>query len=233
MRNASTSPDDPAFAPEFLQPTEFLDSESPEVAGFVERVVEGAESDVERAVRIFYAVRDEIRYDPYSISMERDYFKASTTVREGFAFCIPKAILLAAAARQAGIPAKVGYADVKNHLSTEKLRASMKGKELFIYHGYTVLYLDGKWVKATPSFNRELCEKFGVRSLEFDGRSDSLLHPYDMNNRRHMEYVRERGDFADFDFEGITGAFKSYYGNPFDEDSEPQGRFEDDTPITP
>ncbi len=217
--------------PEFLRPTEFLDGDAPLVADFVERTIEGAGTDVEKAVRLYYAVRDEIRYDPYNVRMEREYFKASATLRAGSAFCIPKAILLAAAARRAGIPAKVGYADVKNHLSTDKLRAVMGGKELFIYHGYTVLFLEGKWVKATPAFNLSLCEKFGVRSLEFDGRSDALFHPYDVNNRRHMEYVNDRGSFADFDFELIKAEFQAYYPGAFDDAPSPGGQFENEAPI--
>lgn len=232
MPNTSQARSDPAYNPEYLRPTEFLDGDSPAVASFVARTIDGAGSDVEMAVRLYYAVRDQIRYDPYNVRMERDYFKASTTLRIGSAFCIPKAILLAAAARRAGIPAQVGFADVKNHLSTEKLRTMMRGKELFIYHGYAVLYLESKWVKATPAFNLSLCEKFGVRALEFDGRNDALLHPYDVNNRRHMEYVNERGSFADFDFELIKAEFQAYYPGAFGDTASPDGRFENETPIT-
>ena len=64
------------------------------------------------------------------------------------------------------------------------------GTDLFVYHGYTDLCLDGKWVKATPAFNLALCTRFRVKPLEFDGRDDSIFHPFDEDDRRHMEYLR-------------------------------------------
>jgi hypothetical protein len=104
----------------------------------------------------------------------------------------------------------VGFADVRNHLTTPRLRQLM-GTDLFYYHGYTELYLDGKWVKATPAFDRGLCEKFGVRPLEFDGREDSLFHPFDVSGRRHMEYVRDRGPAADVPVADILETFTRFY----------------------
>ena len=38
---------------------------------------------------------------------------------------------------------QMGFADVTNHLSTERLRSLMKSN-LFIYHGYTELWLENK-----------------------------------------------------------------------------------------
>ena len=193
---------------ELLGSTSFIESDAPEVVDFARRAVGDATDEVEKGVKLFYAVRDEIRYDPYRISLAEDCFRATTVLREGAAFCIPKAILLAAAARAQGIPSALGFADVVNHLTTDKLKATMGGVEVFIYHGYTLLHLAGKWVKATTAFNIGLCERFGVLPLDFDGVSDALLHPFDGNNRKHMEYVKERGVFADFPFEEIVEAFR-------------------------
>ena len=122
-------------------------------------------------------------------------------------FCIPKAVLLAALARARGIPARLGFADVRNHLATPRLLQAM-GTDLFIYHGYTELHLEGKWVKATPAFNLGLCEKAGVKPLEFDGRSDSVFHQYDRSGRRHMEYVRDHGSYADLPYAEILAAMR-------------------------
>jgi hypothetical protein len=85
------------------------------------------------------------------------------------------------------------------------------GSDLFVYHGYTDLYLDGKWVKATPAFNLALCQRFRVKPLEFDGHEDSIFHPFDEDNRRHMEYLRERGTFADVPVDTIQQAFREAY----------------------
>jgi hypothetical protein len=85
------------------------------------------------------------------------------------------------------------------------------GTDLFVYHGFTELWLEGKWVKATPAFNLELCRKFRVKPLEFDGRSDSIFHPFDADDRRHMEYLRERGSFADVPVAEIQRVFRESY----------------------
>src|SRR5499427_7430905 len=152
---------------EFLRPGRFIDSDAESVVTFARQAV-GAERDpVARAVRLYYAVRDEIVYTPYCDFRSRETFRASACLARGSGFCVAKAALLAAAARAVGIPARVGFADVRNHLTTPKLRRLM-GSDTFYHHGYTELFLAGKWVKATPAFDRRLCEKFGVRPLEFD-----------------------------------------------------------------
>ena len=199
----------------YLQPTWFIDSDAPPVREFAERGVGGAQGDVEKAVALYYAVRDGVRYDPYVIKViDRESYRASTITTLPAAYCIQKSILYAAAARAVGVPARLGYADVRNHLTSPKLRQTM-GSDLFVYHGYTELYLEDRWVKATAVFNIELCRRFGVLPLEFDGRSDSLFHPFDRENRKHMEYVRSRGSFADFPFEEIMAAFRSEYPSFF------------------
>jgi transglutaminase-like putative cysteine protease len=155
-------------------------------------------------------VRDRVRYNPFQNFMADDAYRASTCLERNVGWCVSKAALLAACARAAGIPARVGFADVKNHLTTPELTAKM-GTDLFVYHGYVELQLDGKWIKATPAFNLALCTRFRVKPLEFDGREDSIFHPFDEDNRRHMEYVRWRGEFADVPAEDIKRVFSETY----------------------
>jgi transglutaminase-like putative cysteine protease len=189
---------------------EFVDSGDAEVRAFARKASAGASNDVSRAVKLYQAVRDEIFYDPYFAGEEQRYFRASDCLRTKRGFCIPKAALLAAAARSIGIPARVAYADVRNHLSTKKLLELMGG-DLFIWHSFTELYLEGRWVKATPAFNLSLCQRFGVHPLEFDGQHDSLFHEFDREGRRHMEYVRERGNYPDVPYDAIIADFKKTY----------------------
>jgi len=193
-----------------LRPTPFIESEAPAVRAFALAAAGDARTDVERAVRLFYAVRDQIRYDPYGVELTVEGLRATAVLERKAGFCVAKAILLAACARALGIPARLGFADVRNHLVTERLRAQM-GTDVFVFHGYTELHLEGRWVKATPTFNRSLCERFGVRTLEFDGRHDSLLHPFDATGERHMEYIRDRGHAADVPLEDIRRAFQEHY----------------------
>jgi transglutaminase-like putative cysteine protease len=191
-----------------LAPTPLIDSDHPAVIEFAQRARGVTERD--RAVELYYLVRDGFRYDPYHVDVSIPGLRASRVLECGYGWCVPKAALLAAAARATGIPARVGYADVRNHLSTERLRAILK-TDLYIWHGYTELWLDDGWVKATPAFNRELCERFGIRALDWDGRSDSLYHPYDREGRRHMEYVNQRGAFDDVPVERIAADFAALY----------------------
>ncbi len=157
-------------------------------------------------------MRDGIRYDPYSITGDPADYRASTVLAQRAAYCIPKAVALTALARAVGIPARLGFADVRNHLASQKLLARL-GTDLFIFHGYTEFRLAGRWVKATPAFNIELCERFGVRPLDFDGRGGALFHEYSSDGRRHMEYVADRGTFADLPLQEILAAFAACYGH--------------------
>ena len=125
-------------------------------------------------------------------------------------WCVPKAALLAAVCRAQGIPARLGYADVRNHLSTERMRRYMK-TDVFYWHGYTSIYLGGRWLKVTPAFNIELCEKFGLKPLEFDGKSDALFHSFDITGNRHMDYLHDRGEYADVPVFEIAETFRKEY----------------------
>lgn len=196
--------------PEDLQPTAFIESDHPAVRAFALQAATAATNRKGRAVKLFYAVRDRIRYDAYAIGGDPKTYRASHLLAKGSGFCIPKAVLYAAGLRALGIPARLGFADVKNHLATERLRRLMN-TDLFLYHGFTVLYVDGRWIKATPTFNIELCERFGVKAMDFDGEHDALLHAFDQNGRQHMEYVTDHGSFADLPLDAILTVFREAY----------------------
>ena len=196
----------------YLRPTSFIDFDNPTVRDFAERVCQnmGNRSRKEKAIKLYYAVRDEIRYDPYDMQFSPEALKASTVIRKGSGYCVAKAVVLAAVARQQGIPSRIGFADVRNHLSTARLRELM-GTDLFVYHGYTELFLADKWVKATPAFNLALCERFQVKPLEFDGEDDSIFHEFNAVGQRHMQYVTDHGTFADLPFDEIFAAYRKQY----------------------
>ena len=202
---------------DYLQPTEIIDYHHPAVAAFIHRWEEGARTPRDKAVKFYYAVRDGIRYDPYSIDLSVQGLRASTTLKAVRGWCVPKAALLAACCRAVGIPAKLGYADVRNHLSTARMRAYMK-TDVFLWHGYASVYLEGQWVKATPAFNIELCERFRLKPLEFDGTGDSLYHSFDLLGNKHMEYIRYRGEYADVPLEKIIRDFEQTYPNALPSD---------------
>jgi transglutaminase-like putative cysteine protease len=198
---------------EFLQATRFVDSDHPQVVEFARKHAVG-KAHREKAVALYYAVRDSVRYNPFQNFTLDDAYRGSACLARNEGWCVPKAALLAACARVAGIPARVGYADVKNHLTTPALTAKM-GTDLFVFHGYTDLFLDGNWVKATPAFNLAMCTRFRVKPLEFNGREDSIFHPFDADNRRHMEYLHFRGTYADVPADEIRRVFAETYPRYF------------------
>lgn len=203
----------------WLTPSWFIDSDDAGVVEFAERAAGGADDETDIAVRLFHAVRDGIRYDPYNMSHEPESFRASSVAASQANWCVPKSVLLTAAARHCGIAARLGFADVRNHLTTEKLSAQM-GTDLFIWHGYSELLLGDRWFKLSTAFNRELCDRFGVKVLEFDGTHDALMHPYDEAGNRHMEYVNQRGSFDDLPLDQILADFREFYASMFDEDGD-------------
>jgi len=201
----------PEPGPRYLAPTSFLDFDQPEVERFTRAAVAGTGTPREQAVRLFLAVRDLVRYDPFVMRMTPECFRASTVVREGASYCIPKAVLLAAGARLLGIPAAIGLSDVVNHFSTPKMQKMMGGREVFMHHGWTALYLEGQWVKAVPAFNKELCALMRVPPTNFDGSSDAVLQQYKEDGSVHMEYLRDHGVWSDLPYLRIDDDWTGYY----------------------
>ncbi|HWH00620.1 MAG TPA: transglutaminase-like domain-containing protein, partial [Pilimelia sp.] len=192
--------------------TEFLDHDAPEVAALVRRA--GGDTPRERAVRLYYAVRDGVRYEVFGADLSRAGLRASAVLRGGSGMCIHKSIVYAAALRAAGVPSRLVFADVRNHLASPRLR-ELVGGDLFTWHCLTAVRLDGRWVRATPVFNRTLCRLFRIAPLEFDGAADSLHHPFDTQGRRHMEFVREHGEFDDVPFDRMVRGLRAAHPRLF------------------
>ncbi len=185
------------YGPEHLKATYYLDSDNPEVVAFAKQSIGEAKTDKEKAVKLYYAVRDGFRYNPYNLRMKPEEVTASHLLSVGDGHCIDKAIFLAACARAVGIPSRLEFADVINHISSEKFVEMLKS-DVFAMHGITQLFIDDKWVKCTPAFNKELCALFNVEPLEFDGEHNSMFHEFDNKQNKFMEYVAQHGVFDDF-----------------------------------
>jgi len=198
---------DPA---EFRHATYYFNFDHDAVRDFAADRARGATTDIETATRLFYAVRDEIRYDPYCLRFGPEFYRASYTLEKKIGWCVPKGVLMTAACRSAGLAARVGYADVRNHLTTPRLKELM-GTDIFSYHGYVEIWLAGRWVKATPVFDKALCDRFGVVAQEFDGAKDSLFQQFDARGRRHMEYVKDHGPYDDLPLKEIMDDFAWRY----------------------
>lgn len=197
--------------PAYLQATRYLDHDQDTVRAYTDRVCAGAGSDRERAIALYYAVRDEIRYDPFSCTLDANSLRASHVLNHGRSYCVGKAVLLAAVGRAAGIPTRLGFADVRNHFTSPQL-AQLMGTDIFYYHGYADFFLGGRWVKLTPAFNRQLCEKMNSPALEFDGEHDAIFQEMaHSQGRLRMEYLRYHEPMNDLDPDLIFGEYTKRY----------------------
>jgi len=196
----------------YLAATSIIDSDSKIIIDYAKSAIKDANDDpISKAIKLYYAVRDAIWYDPYIPFYRPEHYRASNVLKRGRAFCIGKACLLCALGRACGIPSRVGFADVHNHLATKQLLEYL-GSDVFSYHGFMEFYLNGKWVKATPAFNKELCRRAKVVPLEFNGHEDSIFQPYNQEKKLFMEYINDHGTFADIPVNRIVDAWKAEYG---------------------
>ena len=197
----------------FLSPTPIIDSDAKVIIDFAVSAIENVDDDpISKAINLYYAVRDGIWYDPYIPFYRPEHYRSSNVLKRGRAFCIGKAGLLCAVGRACGIPTRLGFADVHNHLATQQL-IDYLGSDIFSYHGFMEFYLDGKWVKATPAFNKELCRRAKVTPLEFNGREDSIFQLYNEEKKLFMEYITDHGTAADIPVDQIVEAWKVTYGH--------------------
>jgi transglutaminase-like putative cysteine protease len=198
-----------------LAATAFLDHGSEQVRRFVEETLRDRPgTEVDNVIALYYAVRDRLIYDVYDADLSRPGLRASAILSRGRGFCVHKSIVFAAACRAVGTPSRLVFADVRNHLASGRLR-ELVGGDLFCFHTLTSVYLGGRWVKATPVFNKTLCRLYGMSPLEFDGTADSLFQPYDARGRRFMEFVRGHGEFDDFPYQLVVDGIRTAHPNLF------------------
>ena len=200
----------------YLAPTYFIDSDHPDIVNYTRRVLDGETDPKKQAIKLYYAVRDDFRYYPYDIDLHHAALKASSLLnRESKSgYCIEKACLLAACIRAAGIPSRLCFFDVRNHIGVEKFVETLK-TDVMVFHACTDIYLDGHWVKATPAFNKELCDKLNVAPLEFDGENDSIFQEYGNNGQEFMDYVNDHGSFHDVPHDMFVMLLKKHYPHFF------------------
>jgi transglutaminase-like putative cysteine protease len=192
----------------FRGPTEFIESDAPAIVALARSLARP--TDRETAVALFDWVRDAVRYDPYAAMDPRDLYRATAVLERRRGYCVQKAVLLAALGRAAGIPTRLGFADVRNHKSPPRMLELM-GTNLFVFHGFVEFHLDGRWVKATPAFDEATSRKAGVLPVTLDGERDAMFHPVDPEGHPFIEYVRDRGVFADLPYDELHATLDEVY----------------------
>ena len=196
----------------YLCQTDFLDFDQKIVRDYAILHTTENQTDTEKAIALYLAVRDGFYYNPYILDLTKNGLKSSTILGRKYSYCVEKAVLLASLLRCVGIPSRLYFGNVKNHIATEKLEQIL-GTNLLVFHGACEVFLNGKWVKATPAFNKELCEKLNVKPLEFDGVTDSLFQQYNETGTKFMEYISEYGSFDDMPFALYLQEIKKHYSH--------------------
>jgi len=190
---------------EYLGCTDIIDCDAEAIRVKAQSLTRGLETDREKAVAFYYFVRDAIRYNPYAPGDYSDN-RASLVLERGHGFCYQKAILLAALARSTGIPARLGFADIRNHLMSREFSEKMFGSNVLVYHGWAELNIEGRWVIATPAYDIKTCRAGRFMPVEFDGVNDAKFHPRNRDGKLHIEYIKQHGHFADLPWDNIIDA---------------------------
>ncbi|MFK7771517.1 MAG: transglutaminase family protein [Saprospiraceae bacterium] len=198
----------------YLSPTYFFDYENEHIQNLLQEFQSNSLSQKEKTIQVYLKIRDDWRYNAYQINFNKEAFRASEISQRSEGHCIDKAILLTTCLRGLGIPARVHFAKVKNHIAVETLTEKLGTNEL-TPHGMVDVFLEGKWVKSSPAFNASLCEKCNVAPLDFDGESDSVFQEYNRDGNEFMEYVEDYGHFEDLPYDFILQNMNEHYGQFF------------------
>jgi len=196
----------------YLQATSTIEADHKKIIEKVTNLTRGCASDEEKAVELFYFVRDSIRYNIYMISVFIEDFKASRILEWGKAYCVQKAVLLTALGRAAGIPSRLVFAKIRNHKLPAHILEIM-GTNTFPRHGYNQFFLNGRWVSAAATFDKVLCEKNGLPTVEFDGKRDAILPEKDLKGAPYIEYIEKFPPKEDLPFDWIKERVSQLVGS--------------------
>lgn len=194
----------------YLAETYFINFSDDAIQHFISKNTKQADKQIEKIIKLYYAVRDDFWYHPLRLSFTQTDWRASQQVTRNYGHCIDKSNIMVACLRAIGVPARLHLAKVKNHIGVEKIVKKIGADEL-TPHAYLEAFMNDKWIKLTPIFNQELCKMLNVDPLEFDGKQDALFQSFDKNGNQFMEYLEDYGTFADLPFEFIVQKMKAYY----------------------
>lgn len=196
---------------DYLAPAPGVSCEEPELFDLARSIVRGSKNDIEAAVKLFYWVRDRIRYSAYVPFWDLRHYHASTVIGRGCGYCVQKSALLAALCRSLGFPTRLTFVDIENNLLGSNLADYLETK-IMTFHCYAEIFLGGKWVKATPTFERELCESLGWKVVEFNGRDNAMLPAEALDGRPHIRYLRTHFTSAGIPLDRILESWVAFYG---------------------
>ncbi len=184
---------------EYLKPTEFIESENPEISKLANEIIQGERDSRKRTRRLFYFVRDQISFRPIFFNyLPKEEFKATVTPRRGYGFCLMKAVLLISFLRSLKIPSRLVLAEIRHHQLPERVKEGLKDD--VILHGFAEVFLGKKWVKLNPTFDLSYCDAMDYFPTEFDGEKNALFPSVDRKGRKLIDYLDIIGSYKDFPY---------------------------------
>ena len=194
----------------YLRCTEIIDCDEESIRQKAQELTEGLQTDREKAVALYYFVRDTIRHNAYAQLYDLERYKASEVLEAGNGICQQKSVLLAALARAVGIPARIGFVDVNDHQLSESFKQMIGGINVFPFHGYAELFIDGRWVHASPAYDLATCRRKRFVPVDFDGVSDAKDSRYTEDGEPHIEHIEYHGPYEDFPWDEIQSYYKEW-----------------------
>lgn len=195
----------------YLRATPFIESDHLLIRKKAEEITRGIDHESDKAVGLFNFVRDKCHYNMYATTGNIEAYRASAILASGQGWCVQKAILLAALCRAVEIPCGLLLVSIRNHKSPPEAVELMQ-TNVFFPHMYNCLHLNGRWLKAAPTFDRDICERTGVSVVEFDGCNDAVLPDKDLKGHPFIEYLDDFGVYVDLPWDFILENSHRVYG---------------------
>lgn len=196
----------------YLTPTEVIDSDHPSIIGYARKKTDNAQDDISKTCALFVAVRDEIKYDPLTYFYLKSHYQASQVLERKSGYCVSKSCLLCALGRAVNIPSRIGLADIRNYGASQEI-VELMGTNIFTYHGFVEFFLNDRWVKATPAFDRSVYPKHNIPLMSFDGNNDAIFPAHDLKGNLYVEYIKYHGTYADLPLDDLVQGFRKIYGD--------------------
>jgi len=143
-----------AMSAQFLASTELCNSDDHTIRETASSLSQGCETQREKALRIYHFVRDEILFQ-----LSQFHDTASDTLNSKRGHCYQKANLQAALLRSLGIPA--GF--IHRQIAPQAMRPFLSDEAMQIVgdpvpHIHACVSLDGEWVSADATFDKQLLD---------------------------------------------------------------------------
>jgi transglutaminase-like putative cysteine protease len=174
---------------DYLVATKMCDCDNPWLRKKAEEIIEGASTPEDKALKIFYYVRDNIRF-----SMAFSRSKASQILRQGYGECLTKTNAHVALLRAAGIPTRVRWVMVQSKVLRGLVAAFLlRAIASEASHFWVECLLGGRWISCEAFLDEPLYKgmlKQGlitseqIPTIDWDGEKDLvMLKPWITDDR--------------------------------------------------